>query len=349
MSNNKIFVSIAALEDPGLVKTIRDCIKKAKNPQNLVFGISLQYEVAPYLDEFINQCRIIKHDLPDYENNIGVGIIEIRNAIKQLHKDEDYFLQIDAHTEFEKNWDDILIQDINEFNDKVVISKHLVEASVEEDQISQFNFFHNRQNPEYPLIFCNPIFDTNLIQTRMINKNYFLNYYMPGGFIFAKSKWLYEVPLSRYHKQVHEELEQSLISHCFGYKVIAPLRKRQVIFKGLDSKNDKPLDLKWWNKGEDDSGNVIYSKKWITDSFDIISEVEKLLLFGKNDFMDITNNANDLISFYSKVGLGKDYKQYFAKLQNGSHDKNKFIEGHVEAESLLKERLSIIDSDNKGE
>lgn len=277
MSNNKIFVSIAALEDPGLVKTIRDCIKKAKNPQNLVFGISLQYEVAPYLDDFINQCRIIKYDLPDYENGIGPGIIEIRNAIKQLHKDEDYFLQIDSHTEFEKNWDDILIQDINEFEDKVVISKHLVEANIEEEQITQFNFFHDRKNPNYqmlqekervgeevfkeqivnisiPLIFCNPVSDMDLIQTRMINKNYFLNYYMTGGFIFAKSRWLYEVPLSRYHKHVHEELEQSLISYCFGYKVVAPLRKRQVIFKGVDSKNDQPLDLKWWNKGKDDSG-----------------------------------------------------------------------------------------------
>jgi hypothetical protein len=37
--NNLIFVQIASYRDPELVPTIKDCISKAKNPENLVFGI----------------------------------------------------------------------------------------------------------------------------------------------------------------------------------------------------------------------------------------------------------------------------------------------------------------------
>ena len=39
----KIFVSIAAYRDPELVKTIKDCLNKAKNPQRLVFVICWQH------------------------------------------------------------------------------------------------------------------------------------------------------------------------------------------------------------------------------------------------------------------------------------------------------------------
>ena len=38
----KIFVQIASYRDPELLPTIRDCIDKAKYPENLTFGICLQ-------------------------------------------------------------------------------------------------------------------------------------------------------------------------------------------------------------------------------------------------------------------------------------------------------------------
>ena len=54
----------------------------------------MQYDVEPNLDFVSTQSRIIRFPKPNYDTNTGPGIIEIRNAIKRLHKDEEYFLQI---------------------------------------------------------------------------------------------------------------------------------------------------------------------------------------------------------------------------------------------------------------
>ena len=43
MNNNKIFIQIASYRDPQLLPTIKDCISKAKHPNNLVFAIAWQH------------------------------------------------------------------------------------------------------------------------------------------------------------------------------------------------------------------------------------------------------------------------------------------------------------------
>jgi len=347
MNNNKIFVSIAALEDPSLTDTIRNCLNKAKKPQNIVFGISLQYEVSPYLDNFINQCRIIKHDLPDFENNSGIGIIEIRNAIKKLHKDEDYFLQIDAHTDFAENWDDILIHDINEFDNKTIISKQICEKERKDELITKFSFSETT-----PILCAFPETDIEQIQKNLINKNYFLSYHLAGGFIFTKSDWLYNVPLNNYHKQIYEEQEQTIISYCHGYNIVNPLLKRQVIFSGTDSKCIGDFDEKWWKLNKVDLENPdswTYTKKWIEDSKEIINEVENLLINGQNSFMNINNCARSVVDFYSAIELGKEYKQYFAKVKGGAHKNTTWVVGHNTKDSLLKYREKKSDKYFKGD
>lgn len=347
MSNNKIFVSIASLEDPSLVDTIRNCLNKAKNPQNIIFGISLQYEVAPYLDDFINQCRIIKHDLPDFENNHGAGIIEIRNAIKKLHKDEDYYLQIDAHTDFAENWDDILIHDINEFDNKTIISKQISSKNNKEETITDCVW-----SDSTPIITASPITNISLIEKNLINKNYFLNYNLAGGFIFTKSKWLYEVPLNNYHKYIYEELEPTVISYCFGYDIVSPLNKRQVIFAGTDSKHVGEIDEKWWHIEKiniNDQSSWLYYKKWIKDSEEMVNEVESLLINGQNSFMNINNCVRNVVDFYSTIGLGKEYKQYFARIKGGAHKNTTWVVGHNTKNHLLKYREKRSDKYFKGD
>ena len=43
MGNRKIFIQIASYRDPQLIPTLKDCISKAKNPENLVFAIAWQH------------------------------------------------------------------------------------------------------------------------------------------------------------------------------------------------------------------------------------------------------------------------------------------------------------------
>jgi hypothetical protein len=103
----KIFVQIASYRDPELLPTIRDCIDKAKYPENLTFGICWQHDETESLDEFSkdNRFRIL-----DFNWSESKGLCWARSEIQKLWKGEEYTLQLDSHHRFLKNWDEELIE-----------------------------------------------------------------------------------------------------------------------------------------------------------------------------------------------------------------------------------------------
>lgn len=106
---DKIFVQIASYRDPELIPTIKDCILKAKYPQNLTFGICWQRSEE---DEWDN--------LEEYESNPNFTILDVpwnesrglcwaRSEIQKMWRGEKYTLQIDSHHRFAQDWDAELI------------------------------------------------------------------------------------------------------------------------------------------------------------------------------------------------------------------------------------------------
>jgi|LakMenEpi03Aug12_release.lakeMendotaPanAssembly.Ray.scaffolds.fasta_scaffold38436_3 hypothetical protein len=351
--NDKIFVSIAALEEPGLIDTIKDCLNKAKKPENIIFGISLQYENEPDLNFINNQSRIIRYPLPDYDNNIGPGIVEIRNAIKKLHKDEEYFLQIDSHTTFDKNWDDVLITDINKFENKTIISKQILQKEIKTNSITEYTLDINKK--EGILIGTVSQSDndvTPIIEKRLIkDSKYFTNIFLSGNFYFTKSRWLYEVPTSN-HKYVYEEIVPAIISYCYGYNIVSPLISRQVIYSNTDKKYLEPLDEKWWHVvkvNPEDSTTWLFGRKWIRDDLEVVNEIEKLLFYGKNKYMSIENNIRSIIDFYNEVGLGKEFRQLHAEILGGRHSKDLWVIGYDTKEGMIGYRERKLDAFFKGD
>ena len=108
---NKIFVSLACYRDPEITPTIWDAYNKAKNKHLIVFGVYAQMgETDEKIDlSFIEnqeQVRLLVKD-----NTKARGPSYARYIIyNKLYKDELYYLQIDSHTRFAKNWDTELIE-----------------------------------------------------------------------------------------------------------------------------------------------------------------------------------------------------------------------------------------------
>ncbi len=94
--------------DPTLPRTIQRALDKADNPDDLVFGVGLQYDVEPDLS-FVpkNQLRKLS-----WKPDNRPGIVKIRYEISKLFDDEDYFLMIDSHMDFIDGWDTELINAI---------------------------------------------------------------------------------------------------------------------------------------------------------------------------------------------------------------------------------------------
>jgi len=104
---DKIFVQIASYRDPELLPTIRDCIAKAKYPENLTFGICWQRDETETMGEFENDPRFT---VLDYHWSKSKGLCWARSEIQKLWKGEEYTLQLDSHHRFLQDWDVELIE-----------------------------------------------------------------------------------------------------------------------------------------------------------------------------------------------------------------------------------------------
>lgn len=99
---NNIFIQIASYRDPQLPYTLRDCLDKAKYPNNLKFCIAHQYDDTEDLSEFEKDKRFIFIKIPYKESK---GACWARNLIQQKYSGEKYTLQLDSHHRFVDNWD----------------------------------------------------------------------------------------------------------------------------------------------------------------------------------------------------------------------------------------------------
>lgn len=130
MGDNSIFIQIASYRDPELLPTIRDCLYKAKNPENLVFAICWQHseeDAWDTLEEFrLNrQFRIL-----DLQYRTTRGTCWARNALQQMYYGEKYTLHLDSHHRFVKGWDTLLIDMLECLRGVSVFRKPLITGYV---------------------------------------------------------------------------------------------------------------------------------------------------------------------------------------------------------------------------
>lgn len=284
----KIFVSIVSVNDENLVDTIKDCLAKALHPENIVFGVGMFYDNFPDLSFIDTQLKTIKFDKKDR----SLGIVKARHSVRKLHKNEEYYLQINSNTKFSKNWDDFLIYDLESFKDKkTIISSKLFDY--ETNKNSSIVFDLNILN-ELEILMGIISEDENIIKTRSVNKTYFASEYISNDFIFARSKWIYEMDFPQYHKDAYEDVELSVITFCNGYKVVAPKSSRRLLFGNPDR---TVLDI---------------------DSDNMKKEIAELLMIGKNQSFDLTNTVKSVSDFYKSCGLSKQYKKSYPYFIGGA-------------------------------
>ena len=115
-----IYVSIPSMNDNELIPSLKNCIHRAskKNTINIGVAFSTFYQES-YLDYYLQETSKLdsvkfKHFHP--EESLGVGAAR-KNAYS-FYDGEDYFLQIDAHSLFKKNWDIELIEKLNHSKNK---------------------------------------------------------------------------------------------------------------------------------------------------------------------------------------------------------------------------------------
>lgn len=102
VSDERIFVQIAAYRDSELVPTLRHCLAQADAPDKLTFGICWQRADEDSLEEFADLDAVRVMSVPFQESR---GACWARRQTQLFYQGEGFTLQIDSHHRFAPGWD----------------------------------------------------------------------------------------------------------------------------------------------------------------------------------------------------------------------------------------------------
>lgn len=299
-NDNSIFVSIAAYRDKDCVNTILSCFEKASNPNNIFIGVCQQNKKDDQ-DCIFNQ---LQDKLLKYKNNIRIiripyfeakGPTYARYLCSTLWNGENYYLQIDSHIRFAKNWDTLAINMINKIisttqSKKPVLSYYskIIEDS-EKDNITTVPrickaFFNDRGMISFQGAEELPISDMPY-QTP----------YIAAGFIFANSSFLYEIPFDPYLPNlfVGEEILLSIRFWTHGWDIYSP--NTNIVFHKYTRKDEPHV----WDDNK-------------FDDRDAFAKVKNIIKLSKDP---IPETLNKQLEYYS-LGNARPIEDYykFAKI-----------------------------------
>ena len=260
-----IFISIASYQDPLLVSTIFSAYENAANKNSLIFSICDQSDIAIKVNE-IKFSKQIHYDHVD--PLFSKGPCWARHRAQSFFNDEDFFLQIDSHTQFAPNWDVIFIQQLEK-----------ISANQEQD-----DYFKKPIITSYPRSFKVLDFDKGLFELRTGDKHTQVITYrkdslflkgsfsrqmgiptkhndithailIAAGCIFTKGSFVKEIPYDPNYYFYGEELSMALRAFTHGYSFFhipdVPL------FHLYTDTSDLPRKLHW--DPEDDKKRAV---KW---------------------------------------------------------------------------------------
>jgi hypothetical protein len=252
MEKGKIFIQIASYRDPQLVTTIKDCIKNAKHPENLVFCIAWQHSPDENIDEIKDLPNVKVIDI-DHEKSEGA--CWARNLIQQKYDNEEYTLQLDSHHRFVENWDEQIIemyhQCIQMGHPKPLLTGYIPSFDPDNDPkgrvLVPWRMDFDRFIPEGAVFFLPAVIPDWKERTSPVPSRFY-----SAHFAFTTGKFVLEVPHDPDYYFHGEEISIAVRAFTHGYDLFHPHRvvawheyTRKGRAKHWDDKSD------WWKRNAD--------------------------------------------------------------------------------------------------
>jgi hypothetical protein len=294
-----IFISVASYRDDECPNTLNSIYTNAKYPKRIFVGICQQNHISDIdcmYDSNNPNVSIIR--LNDFE---AKGPTYARYICSKLYNKEDYYLQIDSHIHFVKDWDSKLIEMIDSIkttNPKVVISQHPKDWKEE-----------NTTSDDTVSTFCTGNFGSvgviSYHSSIVANKGpCMLIPYCAAGFFFTYGCFLNEVPFDPNLPQLFEG-EEGLFSirlWTSGWDIYAPNRD---ICYHYYLRADKP---KYWSNP--DYGKYVNKSLHKVKVLMGLEEVRADDNF-ENDFkLYGLGSVRTLADYYRFIGFNRDTKTY---------------------------------------
>jgi len=305
-----IFISIASYQDPLLVSTIFSAYENAENKNDLIFSICDQS------DNMIDINGITFSDQIHYDHVdplFSKGPCWARHRAQSFFNEEDFFLQVDSHTQFAPEWDSIFIkqlekisanQEIDEYFKKPIITSYPRSFKVLDFEKGLFELNTGDKHTQVityrkDSLFLKGSFSRQIgIPTKHTDITHAI--LLAAGCIFTKGAFVKEIPYDPNYYFYGEELSLAMRAFTNGYSFFhipdVPL------FHLYTDTSDIPRKLHW--DPEDDQKRAVkwteLDKKSLNRLDDLFADkVEEPLSLGKErsleDYalisgMDLKNN-----------------------------------------------------------
>lgn len=221
-----IFIQIASYRDPQLSLTLKDCLDKAKYPENLRFGIAWQHndiDEWDNLDNYINDSRFKILDI-DYRDSQGV--CWARNLVQSLYSNEKYTLQLDSHHRFVQDWDEILIEMLRDLQSKgypkPLLTAYIPSFDPDNDPAGRVNepwkMTFDRYIPEGAVFFLPAAFNPDIEDI----DNPLMGRFYSAHFAFTLGEFSKEVKHDPYYYFHGEEINIAVRAFTHGYDIFYP-------------------------------------------------------------------------------------------------------------------------------
>ena len=260
-----IFISIASYQDPLLVSTIFGAYNNAKNKAELIFSICDQSDNPINIDDldFADQVRY-EHVNPVFSR----GPCWARHRAQTFYQEEDYFLQIDSHTQFLPNWDELFKEALLKIEAAGLtdgyFAKPIITSYPRSFKVLDFErglFELNTEDKHTQVItyrkdslFSRGSFSRQIgIPTKHTEITH--AYLMAAGCIFTRGKFVKDIPYDPNYYFYGEELSMALraFTHGFSFFHIPDVP----LFHLYTDVSNIPRKLHW--DPEDDANRAI---KW---------------------------------------------------------------------------------------
>lgn len=225
VKKDKIFIQIASYRDPQLVPTIKDCIEKAKYPENLVFSITWQHSTDDgwdNIDEFKEDSRF---KIIDVNYKVSKGACWARNLLQQQYDFEEYTLQLDSHHRFIQDWDveciDMIKQLQEKGHEKPLLTSYISSFDPENDPSGRnqtpwkMNF--DRFIPEGAIFFLPSSIENHKELLEPIPSRFY-----SAHFCFTLGQFVIEVPHDPNYYFHGEEISIAVRAYTWGYDLFHP-------------------------------------------------------------------------------------------------------------------------------
>lgn len=219
-NDNTIFISLANYRDDDCKNTLAHIFENAKYPENIFVGVLSQYKENQESCELKSHPHAYNIRYMNVDESQAAGPLYARiNIINNLYAGEKYFLMIDAHTRFKKDWDLIAMKQLdylkNNGIDKPIISAYP----------ATYDDFKNKPHRKDVPFICE-IIDGDVIpkslNAKFMKGNLFRRgYFIGAGCLFTYGKFVETIDLNPNLKHVFggEELLFSILAYTHGWDI----------------------------------------------------------------------------------------------------------------------------------